>query len=127
MRASSTIELDHPDHPCLAPWRALLGHHWRARLIAPRRLRIYREYEVTARRIIGNDAAGAPCLCVCDYRRFEPRSDDGETFYAALVHAESHLAWRLDDGRWLSLRRIAPQGEDGALLEQRALRAEMPR
>lgn len=80
-----------------------------------------------ARRVIGDDQAGKPCFCACDYRLIEPRSDDDEEVYPALTYGESVQAWRLLDGRWLVRRWRQPFGEEGEVAIGLSLDTRMPR
>ncbi|MBK5963245.1 hypothetical protein CCR95_03850 [Thiocystis minor] len=97
---------------CQPQWQAWLPEPWQALAIVPQSFRVYREYEVPARRVIGDDQTGKPCFCASDYRLIEPRSDDDEEIYPALTYGESLQAWRLLDGRWLVRRWRQPFGED---------------
>ena len=116
-----------PGEPCRPRWQERLPRRWRGQTVAPQTFRVFREYEVPARRVIGSDAAGAPCYCAYDYRLIELRSDDDEEHYSALAYEESLTAWRLNDGRWLVHRRLAPFGEDGDLLTDFTIDERMPR
>lgn len=114
------------DRPCAPRWQALLPAPWRHQAVPPQSFRVDREYEVPARRVLGHDRAGKPCFCAYDYRLIEPRSDDGEEFYAVIVYGESVQAWRLTDGRWLVRQRVQ-LGADDELHEHIAVAERMPR
>lgn len=101
-----------PARPCAPRWQALLPPAWRQQAVPPQTFRVDREYEVAARRVIGHDNAGVPCFCAYDYRWIEPRSDDGDEFYALIVYGESVQGWRLRDGRWLVRHRVQLGAED---------------
>jgi hypothetical protein len=116
-----------PGEPCRPRWQSLLPTHWRAQAVPPLSFQVDREYEVPARRVIGRDAAGAPCFCAYDYRLIEPRCEDDEDVYPALTYEQSLKAWRLRDGRWLVHRRLAPFGDEGDLLTGFSIDERMPR
>lgn len=116
-----------PGEPCCPRWQERLPTHWRTQTVPPHSFRVFREHEVAARRVVGNDATGVPCFCAFDYRLIELRSDDDEEHYSALTYEQSLKAWRLQDGRWLVHRRLAPFGEDGELLTGFTIDEQMPR
>jgi hypothetical protein len=116
-----------PLSPCAPLWHALLPPEWLPKAVSPVSFRVYREYEVLARRVIGHDATGEPCFCAHDYRLIDLRSDDDEEIYSALTYEESMRAWRLRDGRWLVHRRLAPYGEEGEQVSGFTFDARMPR
>lgn len=117
----------HPGQPCRPRWQARLPERWRAEAIAPASFRVYREYEVPARRVVGEDSAGEPCFCAYDYRLTDLRSDDDEELYCALAYEETVRAWRLRDGRWLVHRYRLPFGEDGEAIADLGFQTQMPR
>lgn len=96
----------------LADWRRLLPAQWQLEVVVALDFASFRDYEIAAGRCFGYDEDGRGCYYAHDYALVEPRSDDDESFYAALTEAETQRAWRLRDGRWLSFRRR--YGEDGA-------------
>lgn len=116
-----------PRQPCQPRWQSLLPECWRAHAVAPRSFRVDREFEVPARRVLGQDAAGEPCFCAYDYRLIELRSDDDEELYSALTYEESVKAWRLRNGRWLVHRRLRPFGEEGETIASFDFADRMPR
>ena len=116
-----------PSGACQPRWQTLLPERWRDEVVPPLSFRVYREYEVPARRVLGQDAAGEPCFCAFDYRLIDLRSDDDEELYSALSYEEKMRAWRLRDGRWLVHRRLLPYGEDGEVLSDYSLEERMPR
>ncbi|WP_040527632.1 hypothetical protein [Lamprocystis purpurea] len=117
----------HPDQPCRPRWQSHLPAEWRGKTVVPQSFRVYREYEVPARRVVGRDRLGEPCFCACDYRLIELRSEDDDDLYPALTYGESLDAWRLLDGRWLVHRRLQPYGDEGDLVAALSLEERMPR
>jgi hypothetical protein len=116
-----------PGNPCNPRGQALLPVEWLGKAVPPQSFRVYREYEVPARRVLGLDSAGNPCYCSYDYRLIALRSDDDEELYSAISYEESLKAWRLTDGRWLVHRRLAPFGEEGEQVSGFSLDERMPR
>ena len=112
---------------CAPRWRERLPADWREKTLVPTSFRVYREHEIPARQIFGQDALGATCFYAYDYRAIEPRSDDDEEFYPALVYGESLKAWRLLDGQWLVYRRREVPESDAELAETLAVEPRMPR
>lgn len=112
---------------CRPDWRSLLPSEWLHEAVAPAVFRVFREFEMPARRVLGYDSANRPCYCSYDYRLVDLRSDDDEDFYEALVYGESLTAWRLRDERWLIHRRMEPLGEEGAAVSGFTLEDRMPR
>ncbi|ANQ87007.1 hypothetical protein dqs_3991 [Azoarcus olearius] len=94
------------------PWHARLPVAWREMAVVPIAFRVHRDAELAAARCFGHDADDEPCYYAHRYRIDEPRSDDGEEFYAGVLHAESVAAWRLRDGRWL-IHRVVRTDEHG--------------
>ncbi len=113
--------------PCQPDWRSSLPREWIKAVIPPIRFRIFRESEIPARRILGYNRSGEICFSAHDYRLIDLRSDDDEDFYPALAYAESSMAWRLRDGRWLVYRSTAPFGDEGSHDTGFSLEPEMPR
>lgn len=116
-----------PSRDCLPDWLSGLPAAWRDRVVAPGTFRVFREYEVPARRLIGYDEQGQPCYCVYDYRLIDLRSDDDEEFYQALAYGESVTAWRLNDARWLVHRCVEALGEEGGRDSDFSVEEWMPR
>ena len=121
------IRRTHAD-PCQPGWSSRLPPAWRGRVVAPCRFKVYREFEIPARRVLGFDTRGEICFRAHDYRLLDACSDDDEDFYGVLTYAESVVAWRLKEQGWLLYRRVESQvddegREDGFSLvdEQRAL------
>jgi hypothetical protein len=74
--------------------------------VIPRQFRVYRDYEMPARQVLGFDQHAVICFRAYDYRLFEPHSDDDEEFYMLLTYGESAVGWRLQDRGWLLYRRV---------------------
>lgn len=83
------------------PWWHRLPAQWRDMVVAPLAFDLFREPELDAERVFGYDPDGKACYYAHRYLLREPRSDDGEEFYAAAAYAESVTAWLLRDERWL--------------------------
>lgn len=94
------------DEAGLRAWRAELPADWREMAVAPIAFEVFRDGELAAERRFGYDADRVPCYYAHRFRIEEPRSDDGEEFYASVLHAEAVTAWRLRDGRWLIHRAV---------------------
>lgn len=92
-------------------WWAALPAEWREMIQPPLYCDVFREPELAATRVFGYDADASACFYRHEYTLYEDRSDDGEEFYPAIVHAERLIAWRLRDERWLICRAIG--GEEG--------------
>jgi hypothetical protein len=105
----------------------MLPPEWRDQVVAPRSFRVFREFEIPARRVLGDDGHGQACYSTHDYRLLDPRSDDDEEFYEALAYSESVIAWRLRDGRWLVYRRIESLGAEGGCESRFSLEEHCPR
>lgn len=116
-----------PAGECRPVWWSLLTPGWRSLAVPPRSFRVFREYEVPARRVLGYDGAGTPCFCAYDYRLMALRSDDDEDFYQAATYVESLTSWRLRDGRWLVHRRVEPLGDEGEEVVELSIAQQMPR
>ncbi|PQJ95563.1 hypothetical protein CXB77_15690 [Chromatium okenii] len=112
---------------CCPNWRAQLPLEWREQVIAPTSFRVFREYEIPARRIIGYDSNNQPCYCAYDYRLIDLRSDDDEEFYTALAYDESLVAWRLHNQHWLIYRCVGAFDENDHGEQQLSVAAQMPR
>ena len=91
-------------------WQLSLPAEWRTMAVVPLDFQVYREYEIAAERIVGQDEDGRPCFITYTYQLTEPRSEDGEGFYLETVYGEAVSAWKLKDERWL-IRRVVVQGE----------------
>ena len=124
-RALATPPLRQERESC--PWQAHLPLTWRERVVAPLELRRYRDQEIAAERVLGYDAAGRPCYTAYRFSLTEPRSDDGEEFYAVLAYGEALAAWRLADGRWLVWREIRAEESCHEARSFYSLVQEMPR
>lgn len=88
--------------PC-PDWSAGLPAEWREQVVVALDFVHFREYEMAATRCFGYDEDGQGCYYAHDYALEALRSDDDESFYQVVAHGESQRAWRLRDGRWLSL------------------------
>ncbi|MBK1673666.1 hypothetical protein CKO35_10170 [Ectothiorhodospira shaposhnikovii] len=99
---------------------------WLDRAVKPYGFKVFQEHEVMARRVLGHDRAGTACFHAYDYQLTEPRSDDDMEFYAAVTYAESLVAWRLLDGRWLVRHQVMPFGDEGEGSIQIRLTRRMP-
>ena len=108
-------------------WWQGLPAEWRERIVVPIRFEVFREYEMPAERTNGYDADEFPCYCAWNYVLSELRSDDDEEFYEEPRYAESTLAWRLGDGRWLVFNRIVSDYATGCTRSSYLLRDSMPR
>lgn len=95
---SSTSRHHDSGHP---DWQQGLPEQWRTQAIAPLRFTRHRDYEIAASRTLGYDQEGLACFYQHSFVLGEPRSDDDEEFYEAIVHGEEVHAWRLHDERWL--------------------------
>lgn len=93
------------------PWWRNLPTEWRDMVVTPLAFDLFREADLDAERVFGYDHDGVACYYAHRYVLREPRSDDGEEFYAAPAYAESVSAWLLRDERWL-IHRIVRVGED---------------
>ena len=92
-------------------WWHRLPAEWREMVVSPLSFDLFREAQLEAERVFGYAPDGLACYYAHHYLLQEPRSDDGEEFYAAAAYAESVVAWLLRDGRWL-IHRIVRVGED---------------
>jgi hypothetical protein len=92
-------------------WQQGLPAEWRAEAIAPLRFIIHCEYEMPASRTLGYDKDDLACYHHHAFALGEPRSDDDEEFYEALIHGENVHAWRLRDQRWLVWRVVRKEGD----------------
>ncbi|ADC61816.1 hypothetical protein [Allochromatium vinosum] len=117
----------HPADRCRPCWSTRLPLEWHDRVVPPSAFRVFREFEVQARRVLGYDASGQLCYSAHDYQLFDPRSDDDEDFYPALTYGESVTAWRLTDGRWLVHRQQEPLGEEAERIDGFTLESHSPR
>lgn len=111
---------------CQPAWHDLLTAEWADKVIRPNSFRVFQEFEIPARRVLGFDHHGRPCFCAHDYRLMDQRSDDDEEFYETLAYGESVTAWRLHDDRWLVYRRVEPLGEEGATDSEFRVADRMP-
>ncbi|MFD2112603.1 hypothetical protein [Thiorhodococcus fuscus] len=112
---------------CAPSWQNALPQEWRDRVVVPQSFRVFREFEIPARRVFGYDQGGTICYSAHDYRLIDVRSDDDEDFYETLAYAESVVAWRLNDGRWLVNRRIDSLGAEGESENDLQVEDGMPR
>jgi hypothetical protein len=112
---------------CCPNWRAQLPSEWREQVIPPRTFRVFREYEIAARRVIGYDNDQQPCYCAYDCRLVDLCSDDDEDFYTELAYRESVTAWRIQDGRWLIDRSVEALGDNGNCERCLSIETQMPR
>lgn len=94
------------------PWRDRLPVAWREMAVVPIAFEVFRDDELAAERCFGYDADRQPCYYAHRYRIEEPRSDDGEEFYASTLHDEAVAAWLLRDGRWL-IHRVVRADDHG--------------
>lgn len=94
-----------------ASWSAELPSDWHQAVVSPLDVKVHRDYEADAIRVLGRDEDGALCYSAHRYSLREPRSDDGEDFFLAPVYGEALRAWRLRDGRWL-IHRVVAVGEE---------------
>lgn len=108
------------------PWWGRLPVEWRDVVVVPLSFDLFREAELDAERVFGYDPDGEACYYAHRYVLREPRSDDGEEFYAAAAYAESVAAWRLRDQRWLIHRTVQP-GQDCAGQSFYSFSESMPR
>lgn len=92
-------------------WWERLPAPWREMALPPLYFDLFRDEQLKAERVFGYDADDSACYYAHRYQLQEPRSDDGEEFYAATAYAESVAAWLLRDGRWL-IHRVVRVGED---------------
>lgn len=92
-------------------WAQDLPPDWRAMVVAPLAVDIYRDYEADAVRLIGRDEDERPCFTAHRFVLSEPRSDDGDDFYSVVAYGEALAAWRLRDERWLIFRIVVRDGE----------------
>lgn len=108
-------------------WREGLPQDWLGQVVRPVFFSRHRDYEIEAERVIGYEVEDEPCYCSYRVVLAELRSDDDETWFMALSHAEQLIGWRLVDDRWLIRRQIS-QGEDCQGSQAFfTLSAEMPR
>ncbi len=114
-------------HDCLPDWLSGLPSEWSDRVVVPSVFRLFREYEIPARRLVGYDSHHQLCYCVYDYRLIDLRSDDDEEFYPALAYGESVTSWRLKDARWLVHRCVEALGEEGDRDSGFSFETRMPR
>lgn len=108
-KKDTTVDLDQTTWA--ASWSAELTSDWRDAVVSPLDVKIHRDYEADAIRVLGCDEDGALCYIAHRYSLREPRSDDGEDFFLAPVYGEALRAWRLRDGRWL-IHRVVAVGEE---------------
>jgi hypothetical protein len=94
--------------------------------VPPLSFDLFREEQLEAERVFGYDADGMACYYAHRYQLREPRSDDGEEFYAAPSYGESVVAWLLRDERWL-IHRIVRVGEHGEGQSFYSFSESMPR
>jgi hypothetical protein len=113
-------------HLCRPAWLEHLCPIWLGLIEQPRSFRVFREYEIPARRVVGHDAENVPCFQSYDYRLVDLRSDDDEDYYLAITYSESVDAWRLRDGRWLVHRRVEPLGDEDAEICSVSIDDRMP-
>lgn len=97
---------------CQPQWSAGLPDAWRARVVIPCRFKVYRDFEMPARQVLGFDARDRICFRAYDYRLLDPYSDDDEEFYTLLTYGESSAGWRLKDRGWLLYRRVQSDIEE---------------
>ncbi len=93
-------------------WHHRLPPAWREMVVAPLAFEVFRDADLAAERCFGYDSERRRCYYAHRFRIDTPRSDDGEEFYAAILHDEAVAAWRLRDGRWL-IHRIVRTDEHG--------------
>ena len=99
-------------HDTKAPlWQQALPAELQAVAIAPISFTVHHEYEMPAFRTLGYDEEGMTCYYCHSFVLGEPRSDDDEEFYEALVHGEEVQAWRLRDERWLVWKIVQKEGD----------------
>lgn len=108
-------------------WQEHLPREWRELVVAPLVLRRYRDYEMAADRVVGEDGEGRACYTAHRFMLTEPRSDDGEEFYAVLTYGEELAAWRLRDERWLVWREERAEERCEQARSFYCLAQEMPR
>lgn len=108
-------------------WQQALPAEWRAEAIAPLRVTIHREYEMPASRTLGYDKEGLACYYHHAFALGEPRSDDDDEFYEAIVHGEEVHAWRLRDQRWLVWSVIRKEGDCRGNRSRYSFSESMPR
>jgi len=108
-------------------WLQELPAEWRGQVVAPARFDVFMEYEMAADRTIGRDANDEPCYCALRYLLTELRADDEDVFYETPAYAESVLAWRLHDLRWLTLRSIVDNFDRGTVRRFLTFSNSMPR
>jgi hypothetical protein len=108
-------------------WWKDLPAQWQTQAVAPVRFDIFHEYEMAADRTIGHDEDQQACYCALRYMLTELRSDDDDQYYEAPAYAESIIAWRLHDGRWLILRSIVDDFDLGTVRRILTFGASMPR
>jgi hypothetical protein len=109
------------------PWRRKLPSAWKDLVVAPISFDIFQEFEIAADRTLGYDEDDQPCYCASRYVVSELRSDDDDVFYEEPVHAETLLAWRLRDERWLIFRKIVGNCGLGAAHSFFSFSDSMPR
>ncbi|HLP41097.1 MAG TPA: hypothetical protein VK465_06290 [Fibrobacteria bacterium] len=96
-------------------------------VVSPTRFEIHNEYEMSAEHILGRDASNAPCYNAFRHVVTQLRSDDDEAFYEAPAHAETLVAWRLVDTRWLICRLSLGEFDCGKVRATYSLSDVMPK
>jgi hypothetical protein len=96
-------------------------------VVVPLRFDVLREYEILADRTNGYDENDEACYCAYRFVLSSLRSDDDEVFYEEPSYAESTVAWRLRDERWLIFRSIVGNYELGAKHSFYSFSSSMPR
>lgn len=86
-------------------WRAGLPVKFRRDIRVPVRFELHADEASGARRVVGYDANGNPCVARATAAIERLASDDDEDYYLAPSLIVRRACWRLADGRWLGMER----------------------
>ncbi|NJA89530.1 hypothetical protein HCX48_09880 [Rhodocyclus tenuis] len=108
-------------------WQDDLPPAYKDLVIVPLRFEILHEYEILANRTNGYDENEQACYCAYRFVLTSLRSDDDEMFYEEPTYAETTVAWRMRDERWLIYRQIVGNYALGVAHRFYSLSNTMPR
>lgn len=91
------------------PWNLQLPTEYLQHVIEPVAFEHHHEPSVSADKILGFDVCGERCFYFHAYTLTEEAFDVDEVPLCVDVYHERVFAWRLCDGRWLSIKSYADQ------------------
>lgn len=107
-------------------WAATLPRAWRAHVVGPLWVEVFRDADARSERWVGYDEDDQACYCQCRFQRVERCLDQGR-WVERIDYSEDLLSWRMRDGRWLIHRTILSQADTPSSVSFFAFSEDRPR